>query len=111
MESLDSSLVWLRSIARAKHQGLSKICKVTFNEDSYLPGPLEGDFLKPELMQIEWRDDEKTAWAERGPYPFKEVGIELEAHLCFVLKGWRHRHPSRRRGRGPTRSESGDNER
>lgn len=35
-----------------------------------------------------WRDNEKTSWCERGPFPFSEVGIKLTAHLVFIVRNY-----------------------
>lgn len=88
MDSLDSNLVWLRSLARAKHENRSSLRHVAFNENAHLPGPLEGPFLHPKFLHTKWREEEKTAWIERGPYPFEAAGITLTAHLVFVVRGW-----------------------
>ena len=92
MACLDKSLAFVRSLSRAAHQRrhLSSLRSITLHESSYLPGPLEGPYLRPKLKQMEWRNDEKTAWCERTPFPLAEVGMNLTAHLAFVVHGWIH---------------------
>lgn len=90
MATLDKNLAFLCSLSRAAHQHghLSSLRSITLHESFYLPGPLEGPYLSPKLKPMEWRNDEKTAWCERTPFPLAEVGMNLTAHLVFVVRGW-----------------------
>ena len=90
MVIFDENLAFVRSLPRAAHQRfhLSLLRSITLHESSYLPGPLEGPYLRPKLKPMEWRNDEKTTWCERGPFPFAEVGMSLTANLSFIVRGW-----------------------
>ena len=91
MNQIDRNLVWLRSLARANIQGRLRLRKTILMENSYLPGPLEGPYSPPKFLHTQWDHEEKTTWADRDPFPFKDAGIELTAHLAFLIKGWTKR--------------------
>lgn len=96
LQGLDNSLVWARSLSRAKHEKGTSLRQIIAVETSYLPGPLEGPFLSPILSKMWWEQYEKLAWSERGPHPFEAAGIDLSIYLVFIVRGWTRR-PSLKR--------------
>ena len=90
MATFDKNLTFVRSLSRAAHQTLhlSSLRSVTLKEASDIHGPLEGPYLRTIVKHMEWREDEKSAWCERGPFPFAAVNMSLSAQLVFVVRGW-----------------------
>lgn len=93
MAIFDEKLAFVRSLPRAAHQRshLSSLRSISLYESSYLPGPMCGPYLSPKLKLMQWRNDEKTTWCERSPFPFADVDMSLTAYLSFIVRGWTRR--------------------
>lgn len=87
MAILDENLAFLRSLPRAANH-LTSLRSIIVHESSYLPSPLEGSYLYPMLRPMQWRSDEKALWCARSPFPFAEAGMNLTAHLSFIVRGF-----------------------